>query len=463
MATPGKKWFDKKYRCDAKMILTRPTHHVKFCRLHSPTSFILTCFYFRWVTSMSTTRAWAFLSSQCLSILGSALSGIAIPWLLLEQDPGAGTASMVLSVQSLAAIVAMVFGSLMIDRIDKRRFCMASDLTLCLGLVLLVTLYFLKILTPMVIVLFVVLHAIMGSLAHAAETALIPQIAASGSMSNHRINGLIGVFHNGGDLLGPVLGGLIITSAGLAGALCLDSASFLASFLLYWFFIPAGTGALAAPSEATTQPAPAVQSIKAEMLGGVNQIIHDPLLRCVTFASAVINMVLTPFLSLLILVLVKSRSGSALDAGVMLSCFGVGGFLASALFAWGGDRLRRHPLPSMLLSLLAMLGAFVALPLLDGHAVLACLLAIGLCVGYLGPLEQTMVQDHAQQDMLGRVLLAYSASRTLLVPLGYAITAMALAQFGVKGACFAMALLLLLPALNLGGYLMKRGGGLDRS
>jgi predicted MFS family arabinose efflux permease len=421
---------------------------------------------------MSTTRAWAFLSSQCLSILGSALSGIAIPWLLLEKDPGAGIASMVLSSQSLAAIVAMVFGSLMIDRIDKRRFCMASDLTLCLGLVLLVALYFLNRLTPLAIVLFVVLHAIMGSLAHAAETALIPQIAASGSMSNHRINGLIGVFHNGGDLLGPVLGGLIITSAGLAGALCLDSASFLASFLLYWFFIPASTGALPAASEATTPPAaseatapaaPPVQSIKAEMLGGVKQIIHDPLLRCVTFASAVINMVLTPFLSLLILVLVKSRSGSALDAGVMLSCFGVGGFLASALFALGGERLRRHPLPAMMLSLLAMLGAFVALPLLDGNAVLPCLLLIGLCVGYLGPLEQTMVQDHAQQDMLGRVLLAYSASRTLLVPLGYAITAMALAQFGVKGACFAMALLLLLPALNLGGYLLKRGGGLDRS
>lgn len=409
---------------------------------------------------MSNTRAWAFLSSQCLSILGSALSGIAIPWLLLEQDPGAGTASMVLTFQSLAAIVAMVFGSLMIDRIDKRRFCMAADLTLCLGLAFLVALYFLKLLTALPIVLFVVLHAIMKSLSYAAEMALIPQIAASGSMSNQRINGLIGVFHNGGDLLGPVLGGLIIASAGIVGALCLDSASFLVSFLLYWFFIPASTGALAQVGGATERPTPA--GIKAEMLGGVKQIMHDPLLRCVTFASAVINMVLTPFLSLLILVLVKSRSGSALDAGVMLSFFGVGGFLASALFAWGGERLRPRALSSMMASLLVMLGAFVALPLLAGHAVLPCLLLIGLCVGYLGPLEQTMVQDHAQPDMLGRVLLAYSASRTLLVPIGYAVTAGALAQYGVKGACFAMALLLLLPALNLGWFMMRRGDEQDR-
>ncbi len=391
---------------------------------------------------MSSTRAYAFLSSQCLSILGSALSGIAIPWLLLEQDPSAATASMVLSFQALAALMTMFVGSLLIDRFDKRRFCMFSDATLSLALAIIVGLYVAKLLTPLAIVFFVVLHAVMRSLAHAAETALIPQIASTSGLSNHRINGLIGVFHNSGDLLGPALGGLIITSIGLAGALALDSASFLISLLLFWWCIPASK--LASPI-AENPPTP--ENLQSQLFGGIKQILHDPLLRCVTIASAIINMVLTPLLSVLILVLVKTRSGSALDAGLLLSCFGIGGFIASALFAWAGAKLA--PLPAMAASLILMLAAFFTLPLLPAHFVLPCLFVIGLCVGYLGPLEQTMVQNHTQEALLGRVLLAYSAARTVFVPVGFFLTAALLPHYGVQGVCWAMAALLLYPALNV--------------
>ncbi len=402
---------------------------------------------------MSQYRAYAFLTSQSLSILGSALSGIAIPWLLLEQDPSATTASMVLSFQALAAVVTMLLGSLLIDKYDKRSFCMVSDLTLCIALAAIIALYWMKLLTPVAIVLFVVLHAVMRSLSHAAETALIPSIATTSKFSNHRLNGLIGVFHNTGDLLGPAIGGFIITSIGLAGALMLDRAWFLISFLLFLFFIPANKSSTT-PSDAQASAPANGKQIREELFGGMREVLFDPLLRCLSFASAVINMVLTPLLSVVILVLVKNRSGSALDAGLLLSGFGVGGFIASALFAWAGARL--SALPAMAASLFLMLLAFCALPIVPEYAVLPCLFVIGLCVGYLGPLEHTMVQNHTQEHLLGRVLLAYSAGRTLFVPIGFFMSAALLPRYGVQAVCWAMAALLLLPTLNVAWFLLGK-------
>ncbi|MFC4159167.1 MFS transporter [Chitinimonas lacunae] len=382
----------------------------------------------------------AMLSAQILSILGSAIAAIAIPWLLLEAQVGPDKMAGVFAVQSCAAVLAAIFGTPFLDRYEKRRVYIGCDLLLAGATFALISLYLSGLLTPLMVALILAFAAVVSSFSEAAGSSMIPELVEDNGVTNQRVNGLIGTFHNFGDLAGPAIGGLVIAGFGAVGALAIDGVSFVLSAVLLLLFVARGKKPAPAPQAET-------ETLRTTYLGGIREIGRDPVLRTVTFISAIINMVITPLLVLLLPVMVKQAGGSALGVGSLISCFGVGAFLASLLYTWKNSPL--PPLQSLLASVLLALAAFVLIPLAGSYVAYIGLFLIGASVGYLGPLEQTLMQNSSPPHLIGRIMLAYSAFRTLLVPVGFFIVGGTLARIGVSEAFFALAALLGVAALSL--------------
>ncbi|MDK2125542.1 MFS transporter [Parachitinimonas caeni] len=387
------------------------------------------------------TSIYALLSAQLLSILGSAVAAVAIPWLLLTAEVGPQKLAWVFAVQSGAAVLAALIGTPFLDRFEKRRTYIACDVLLATASFGLIALYLSHALHPATVAAILACSAIISSLSSAAGSAMIPELLAEDESANQRVNGLIGTFHNFGDLAGPLLGGVIIATLGNVTALAIDGATFVISGLLLWWFLPQRKGAaLPAPaSEATEEPA------KAAYLAGLLAIVHDPMLRRVTLVSGVVNMVISPLLVLFLPVMVKQSGGSALGVGVLFSCFGVGAFLASLLYTWRGAKLA--PLPSLAASMLLAVLSLALLPFVPQLGACGLLCVIGAAVGYTGPLEQTLMQNHSPANQIGRIMLAYSACRTVSVPVGFLVVGEVLGQGNSQAAALTLAGLLSLALL----------------
>lgn len=382
----------------------------------------------------------ALLTAQALSILGSAIAAIAIPWLLLEGQVSPLQMSWIFMAQSGAALLAASLGTSLMNTFDKRDLYIGCDVLLAAASVCLITMIAADWLNPVVIAIVLASVAVISAFSEAAGLAIVPALLPSSNVSPHRVNGMIGSFHNFGDLAGPAIGGWVVALLGCAGALALDAASFVLSAVLFMQFVPR----LGQPNACQAQRAP---NSWTDQWSGVRAIAASRLLRSVTIVSAVVNMVATPLLVLLLPVIVKGEGGSAQGLGSLLSCFGAGTLLSSVLFS--ALRVAPRPWLGLMGSLLLAASALLALPWLTGLGMYASMLALGLAIGYLGPLEQTLMQVHADPQNIGSILLAYSALRTLLVPIGFFATGLAVAHASDVAACGMLGASLLLTLVFL--------------
>lgn len=176
-------------------------------------------------------------------------------------------------------------------------------------------------------------------------------------------------------------------------------------------------------------------------------IARDPLLRCVTLVSAMINISVTSLLVYLLPVTIKESAGTALNVGVVMSFFGTGALAASVTYTWKGGRV--SPLFSTLGSMLVVTCTIAAMAVTSIQQLWILFFIVGACVGYLGPLELTLVQEASPRANVSRIVLAYSTARTLLVPVGFIVVSSALEAGGVPLGFLAVAAPLVLPCMLL--------------
>jgi MFS family permease len=315
------------------------------------------------------------------------------------------------------------------NKFDRRDLYVGCDVFLAAASACLIAMIAADWLNPVVIAIVLASVAVISAFSEAAGLAIVPALLPGSSVSPHRVNGMIGSFHNFGDLAGPAIGGWVVALLGCAGALALDAASFVLSAVLFMLFVPR----LGLPTAGQAHRAP---NSWTDQWSGVRAIAASRLWRSVTVVSAVVNMVATPLLVLLLPVIVKGEGGSAQGLGSLLSCFGAGTLLSSVLFS--ALRVAPRPWLGLMGSLLLAASALLALPWLTGLGMYASMLALGLAIGYLGPLEQTLMQVHADPQNTGSILLAYSALRTLLVPIGFFAVGLAVTHFGIDAACWML-------------------------
>jgi hypothetical protein len=379
--------------------------------------------------------------SELASCLGSAMSAIAYPLLVLSLGGTAVQAGSVATVSLSARLALRLPAGQLADRWNRRTVMLVTDLArvVALGSIPLAA-AFGGVGYPQLVAV---------AVAEGAATALFgpaSDILTKDVVSPEYLPAALGLSQSvqaATYLAGPAIGGALF-AAGRELPFAVDAASYAVSALLLWLVTvrPPAHARTAQPPAGEIQPAgetrPAGETQpRGGMLAGIRWLTGMPDLLAVLAYASVINLVSTA-IEVLAIIDLRAHGVAAPAVGLILSCSGIGAITGSAASAF----LIRHLSPVTILSgigvlwsaALTVLAAGFSPPLLGS---LLCLLmtlspAAGVVVGHA-------VLVRTPRALLGRVSAATSILLSGLAALGPLFAG---ALYGVLGSArgfFALA------------------------
>ncbi len=375
-----------------------------------------------------------------VSLTGSMLTSVAIPWFVLQTTNSAAKTGLTGVFATLPFIFGGIFGGTLVDRLGFKRTSVLADLTSGLTIALIPLLYHTVGLAFWQLLALTFLANLFNTPGSTARESLVPDLAAFAGMRLERANAVVQSVPRFAILFGPPLAGVLIAVFGASNVLWLDAASFAFSAAVIGVIIPhrmytapRGTGP---------------RRYFADLAEGWRFLAGDRTLRALTVLFLFTNLIEAPW-SLLLAVYAKRAFGTAVSFGAILAALGAGAIVSSFLFAAIGHRLPRLGV----LALYPIGGAitFSALALrLPFVALVAVTFVYGLAVGMVNPLTTTIRQERVPPALLGRVQGITTALSFAFIPLGRGVAGVLIDPIGLRtlflgiGALFALTTVVLL-------------------
>ncbi|MEV7544030.1 MFS transporter [Streptomyces sp. NPDC089915] len=386
----------------------------------------------------------AVLAANTISIAGSSLTLIGVPWFVLQTTGSAGRAGIVAFCATLPIVVAALVGGPVIDRIGRRRVSAASDLVCAVSVGAIPLLHYAGLLE------FWMLCALMavGGLVHTpgltARSVLLPSLAEHAGTTVPRAASLYDAVSRGARMIGAAVAGLLIAVLGAETVLLMDAATFAASALLVSVFV---RGLAAAEPQRSAEKA-SFASYRAELAEGWRFLTRSRLLLGITLMVMMTNGLDQGWSSVLLPVHGREDLGGATALGLMISLFGGFALLGALLYGAWGDRFPRRAV---------FAGAFLAsgatryavAAVTDTPLPLAVTMALaGLGAGMLNPILTTVIFERVPEELRSRVSGVTTAGCELVMPMGGLAAGLLVDGFGVRRALLAFGGAYLLTTLT---------------
>ena len=339
---------------------------------------------------------------------GIGIQTVAVPLFVrdrVDDDVRAAAIAGVLVAQTLPGALLVLFAGALADRTQPRqilwRAYTLSALASC-GYVALI-LFDVPPLWP-VFVLAAIVGGV-GGFTNPARQAILPQIVQRSQIQNAVILGTMG-FMATVQFLGPTIAGFVVELAGLAQA-------FAVEVLLL------ATGAVLFAGVYTPTPSASGRSILHDLADGLRYVRGEPALIGLLLLGPVVGVFfIGPFSVTLPILIPDVFQETDRWVGIFWGCFGAGVFIGSVTLTFWPIPRRGFAVcwSTFQGGVVLMLYAFsTSLPLTCGLLVLWGLGA-SLFMNYVA----TLLQEHTETSMLGRVMSMYSLSFFASQPLGYA-------------------------------------------
>lgn len=372
----------------------------------------------------------AVLAANTISIAGSSLTLIGVPWFVLQTTGSAGRAGIVAFCATLPVVVAALVGGPVIDRIGRRRVSAASDLICAVSVGAIPLLHYAGVLE------FWMLCALMavGGLVHTpgltARYVLLPNLADHAGTTVAKAASLYDAVSRGARMIGAALAGVLIAAFGAETVLLLDAATFMVSSLLVAAFL---RGVPAAEPQRTAGKV-SIAGYRAELAEGWAFLTSSRLLLGITLMVMLTNGLDQGWSSVLLPVHGDEVLGGATTLGLMISLFGGFALLGALLYgAWG----ERFPRRLVFAAAFLLCGAprFVTAAITDTPLPLAVTMALsGLGAGVLNPILTTVVYENVPEELRSRVSGVSTAGSELAMPMGGLAAGLLVDGFGVTRA-----------------------------
>lgn len=342
--------------------------------------------------------AGAFTSS-----LGTWTQDVAMAWLIHTRlgDP------LYLGLRAFAAeaplLAFMLVGGAMADRIDRRRILLASQLLQMTFASIVASLYFADRLGIAAILVLAFLTGLAQSQSAPTYQAVLSSIVPPRHIPN--AVALNSLQFNLSRTLGPALAGLLLARAGTGVCFVVNALSFAAVIAALW--------RIEVPSPGTARHESLARSLRA----GVRHVWDSPVLRALTLMGAAGSFLAYPLLTYL-----PVLAGDTLKSGpggfsALLSSFGAGAIVGALVTAWRGHVAGRGRVA--LLAILAYgLVVFAAVHAGSLRLAAALLFVAGACLSSGFSVLNSMVQEHAPEELRGRVVSLYGLAFRGGMPLG---------------------------------------------
>ncbi|MGW6981142.1 MFS transporter [Streptomyces sp. NPDC054932] len=370
------------------------------------------------------------LAANTVSIAGSSLTLIGVPWFVLQTTGSAGRAGIVAFCATLPVIVAALVGGPVIDRIGRRRVSAVSDLVCGLSVGAIPLLHYAGLLEFWMLCALMAVTGLVHTPGLTARAVLLPNLAEHAGTTITRAAGLYDAVSRGARMIGAAAAGLLIAAFGAETVLLLDAATFGASALLVTAFlrgIPA-----AEPQRAAGKVS--FGAYRAELAEGWAFMTRTRLLLGITVMVMMTNGLDQGWSSVLLPVHGRDALGGATALGLMISLFGGFALLGALLYGMWGERFPRRAVFAAAF-LLSGATRYVVAAVTDTTLPLAVTMALaGLGVGVLNPILTTVMYEQVPEALRSRVSGVATAGCELTMPLGGLAAGLLVDGFGVATA-----------------------------
>ena len=373
-----------------------------------------------------------FLGAAGISALGTRMSFLALPWLVLTGTGSATLTGLVACAEMAPYVGVQAFGGPLVDRLGAWRVSVGTDAAAAVFIGLVPVLSAARLLSlPTLAALVAGAGAARGA-GDCARNVMVPGVNDLAGTPLERTTGLFDGVSRAASLVGLPLAGVLVAVSSAVSVLAIDAGTFAASALLVAALVPK---AAQPPPDRAASPG---ETAYLRSLGeGFRYLRGDRLLLAMAAMILVTNFVDQAGGTVLWPVWAHEIAHSSVALGLLGGVMGLGAVSGNAVVTWLGPRLPRR------LTYAAGFFAggaprFVALALASSVApVLAVVFVAGLGVGGINPIVGAVEYERVPRHLQARVLGAVGASAWAGIPFGSLAGGLAVAAFGVRPALLA--------------------------
>ena len=345
-----------------------------------------------------------FFFGQGISLIGTWMQAVALGWLVLELTNSAFAVGLNQALRSLGVLVFTLYAGVVVDRVDKRRLIVWTQVLQMLEALVLALLVWTKSATTWQVMALAVLFGIVSAFDIPARQAFLVELVGRDNLMN--AIALNSSMFNAARIVGPAVAGVLIGATDVGMCFFLNGISYVAVFAsLFTIRLP--------------RFVPRVQQYSAWVgfRQAVTFIRSDPRVSTIVLLVAVFSVFGFPFLVLMPVVARDVVRTSARGYGLLMAAVGVGAMLGALALALGGRRVKQGR--ALLQSGAAFAALLVGFALVRSFALALLLLALTGCAMIITTaLGNTMLQTLVPDALRGRVMAFYAFVFVGMAPLG---------------------------------------------
>jgi MFS family permease len=397
----------------------------------------------------------ALLTADFISILGTRMSMLALPWFVLVTTGSAGKTGLIAFAEMAPYVVVQGLGGPLVDRHGTRRVAIGADLVAAGAFGLVPVIYATGQLSLGVMAALV---AVAGAVRGAGDTGrhvLIPGAAEHAGMAIERASGLYDGVSRAAGMIGAPLAGVLIALTSAPVVVAIDAATFVSSAVILI--------GLVSPSVQPTAPdvdSPTEAGYVASLREGFGHLRGDRLLLGIAVLVLVTNLLDQAMSSVFAPVWSNDVTGSAVALGLMSGTVALGAVLGNALSTWLGPRLPRR----LTFAVGFLIGGapryFVLAVASSVSPVLAVAFIGGLGIGGINPILGAVEYERVPRHLQTRVLGALGATAWAGIPIGALVGGAMVGGLGLRPALTVAGLAYLLT--TLAPFFLPAWRGMDR-
>ncbi len=368
---------------------------------------------------------------EAVSALGDQFALIALPWLALVVTGSALALGTVLALMAVPRALLMLVGGVSVDRLSPRRVMLGSNAIRLVAVSLLGLAVLASAEQPWMLYTFALVFGVADAFFYPAQTSIVPELVEPDQLQ--AANGITQGTTQATVLLGPALAGVVIavlgtggshatSSPGIAAALLLDGASFLASLATLWLI------------RSRPEPRATTSSMLDSIREGVRFLWGSPGLRAMVAISLTGNLLIVgPFEVGFPMIAYARLPEGAAAFGLLMSAFGGG-----SLLGYAAGAALPAPRPGLLAPIVMGTLSVAGLGVAALASVSSTVVAAGLCVaagialGYGNLLGLSWAQARIPPGLMGRVMSLLLLGSVGLVPISELVAGAAV-QVSLEG------------------------------
>jgi MFS family permease len=360
----------------------------------------------------------ALLAAETVSMTGSMMTWLALPWFVLATTGSAGKMGIVLAAEALGVALCGIPGGALSARLGARRTMLVVNAVAAPLILSVPLLHWAGALSfGLLLAIVFATGALFGPYFAAQRVALSEQLGEDQAELSDA-NAFLQAAQRTTMLLGPVLAGVLISLIGAPSVLIVDAGTFAFALVAIALFVPS-----------VERPAPTEDS--RGLLAGVRYLWRNPVLRAWSVNFAVADTAWNALFATLPFYAFTQYDGNAKLAGLLFACFGVSAVIGNVL----SFRIRGRVESSRLVAFGVLAQAApLWLLLWAGPAwiVAAALLLSGLANGIVNPTLHALMTLAIPPAVRQQTLTAVLAVNQLAAPLGFLGAGFVLAHYGLE-------------------------------